>query len=419
MSSQSLREYIGAVLTRYDKAVCRRAKTEILDEICATSGIHRKHALRLLGQARRGETRASSSPQKRGRKSQYNDPALKICLRRIWKSADFPCGKRLAVMIPDWLDGYEQRYEALTPEIREKASRVSGASIDRLLREARGRLPSHGRSATKPGTLLRDKIPVATSQWEERRLGFVEADTVAHCGETTAGHYVSILVCVDMASTWVETRAVWRKTDTATLKQIRSIERSLPFALRGFDSDNGTEFQNQRVFEYLVGRRKPVVMTRSRPYKKNDNAHVEQKNWTHVRQWIGYERFEHEEVAHALNNLYENEWRLYQNFFNPSVKLIEKRRVGSKTKKKYDTPKTPYQRLLEHPDLREHAKSQLRYIRDNLDPFALKSQINKKLKKIFRLSARLKLKEQREAASVTSNSEATNQKSNILGNLEL
>ena len=288
MSSQALSEYAQALLTRYDKSGSRKEKSRILDEICATAGIHRKHALRLLRQARTGGGQRSPRAKKRGPKSKYDAPALKKCMRTIWKAANLPCAKRLVVMIPDGLDSYERHYEPLSPELREKALEISASSLDRLLKRDRGRLPNHGRSTPKPGTLLRDKIPVATHQWEENRLGFVEADTVAHCGDTTSGTYVNSLVCVDMASTWVETQAVWgNKTDLETLKQLRSTERSLPFSLRGFDSDNGTEFLNQRLFQYLVARHRPVVMTRSRPYKKNDNAHVEQKNWTHVRQWIG------------------------------------------------------------------------------------------------------------------------------------
>ena len=390
MSSQALGEYVAAVLTRYDRAEGRAEKSRILDEICATSEINRKHALRLLRQARRGDRGRSARPQKRGPKKKYDAPALQRCIRKIWRTADYPCAKRLVAMISDWIDSYEIRFEQLTPELREKARTISASSLDRMLRRDRNRLPRHGRSTTNPGTLLRDKVPVATDQWEETRLGFVEADTVAHCGETTSGTYVSSLVCVDMASTWVETRAVWGKTDSATLKQIKSIERGLPFPLRGFDSDNGTEFLNHLVFRHFVARHDPIVMTRSRPYKKNDNAHVEQKNWTHIRELIGYERFEHKEIAVALNDLYENELRLYQNFFNPSVKLIEKRREGSRTRKIYDSPKTPYQRLLEHPELSQHSRQHLEYLRANLDPFILKDSINKKLRAIFRLSSKLK-----------------------------
>src|SRR6185436_8565881 len=179
---------------------------------------------------------------------------------------------------------------------------------------------------------------------------------VAHCGTTTAGQYACTLDCVDIATGWTEQRAVWAKKDQDVVEQMHSIEKALPFDLLGFDSDNGSEFLNHQLFKHFLSRRVPVQFTRSRAYKKNDNAHVEQKNWTHVRQWLGYDRLDKPEVIPLMNELYENEWRLFHNFYCPSVKLLSKERVGSKTIKKHDAPKTPYQRVQEYGHVSDYAK---------------------------------------------------------------
>ena len=213
------------------------------------------------------------------------------------------------------------------------------------------RYRQRGRSTTKPGTLLRHQIPIGTNQWDQRRPGFLEADTVAHCGESTAGQFAYTIDCVDIATGWSEQRAVWGRGETGVIEQIRHIEQSLPFALLGFDCDNGSEFLNHHLLRHFVNRPKPVHFTRSRAYRKDDNAHIEQKNWTHVRQWIGYERLDDPRVVELLNELYRNEWRLFHNFFCPSVKLLAKQQLGSKTIKHHDRPKTPYQRLIDSPDI--------------------------------------------------------------------
>jgi hypothetical protein len=205
----------------------------------------------------------------------------------------------------------------------------------------------HGRSTTKPGTLLRRQIPIKTNQWDETRPGFLEADTVAHCGDTTAGTYVNTVDFVDIATGWTEQRAVFGKGERGVVEQVKDVEQSLPFPLLGFDCDNGSEFLNYHLVRHFAGR--PIAFTRSRAYHKDDNAHIEQKNWTHVRQWLGYERLDRPEAVELLNDLYRTEWRLFHNFFCPSVKLIAKDRIGSKTVRRHDSPKTPYQRIIESP----------------------------------------------------------------------
>lgn len=201
-----------------------------------------------------------------------------------------------------------------------------------LIAPARKKYQKRGLSTTKPGTLLKKRIPVKTNQWDEKRPGFIEADTVAHCGNSTAGMFAYTLNCVDIATGWIEQRAIWGKGEQGSVKAIESIEKAIPFPLQGFDCDNGAEFLNWHLARYLVNeqRKKPVQFTRARAYLKNDHAHLENKNWTHVRQYIGYQRFGQPEIVELLNRLYTSEWRLYFNYFIPSVKLIEKKRIGAK-----------------------------------------------------------------------------------------
>jgi len=233
---------------------------------------------------------------------------------------------------------------------------------------------------------LRKHIPIKTNQWDESRPGFLEADTVAHCGNSMAGMFAFTIDCVDIATGWTEQRAVWGKGETDVLKQIKDIEQVLPFDLKGFDCDNGGEFLNHHLLRHFTDRKQPIQFTRSRAYKKDDNSHIEQKNWTHVRQWLGYERFDNPDVVPLLNDLYTTQWRLFHNFFCPSVKLLSKERIASKTIKRYDIPKTPYQRVIESPHVEESVKVKLKRHMANLDPFALRQAIEEKLKVIFKIS---------------------------------
>jgi hypothetical protein len=381
MSSRSKREYLEAISQRYKKA-CRKDKAIILDEFCTTCGYHRKHAIRLLKKF----TRYIKQPKKKsGRISLYNKGTILKPLKKIWLAANLPCSKRLKEVLPLWLPGYIQEYGDLPLEVTEALLTVSHATIDRLLKPVRVKYKGRGRSTTKPGTLLRKQIPIKTNQWDESRPGFLEADTVAHCGTSMAGMFAFTIDCVDIATGWTEQRAVWGKGETDVLTQIKDIEVSLPFPLLGFDSDNGGEFLNYHLLRHFTERERRVQFTRSRAYHKDDNAHVEQKNWTHVRQWLGYHRFDIPEIVPLLNKLYKAEWRLFHNFFCPSVKLIEKQRIASKTIKRYDDPKTPYQRIMDSPDIDPATKQKLTKLFNKLNPFHLRKAMEDKLKKIFLL----------------------------------
>jgi len=379
MSPEARMECVESVYLRYKRA-SRKEKTLILNEFCATCGYHRKHAIRLLRKFKRF---AKPKPKKRGKPSFYDKPSITEPLKRIWLAANLPCSKRLKVMIPLWMPGYVKEYGALSLDVIKALYRISPPTIDRILKPLRAKYRLRGRCTTKPGTLLRKQIPVKTDQWDESRPGFVEADTVAHCGESTEGDYVNTVDVVDIATSWSEQRAVWGKGEIGVLAALKEIESSIPFPVLGFDADNGSEFINHHLMRHFAERVRPVQFTRSRPYHKDDNAHVEQKNWTHVRQWFGYHRLDKRRIADMMNELYRSEWRLYNNFFQPSVRLIEKKVVASKTLKRYDSPKTPYERVLESKEVDLKIKRSLKEQFEALNPFRLRKAIESKLKRIF------------------------------------
>ena len=381
MSPQFKREYVEAVFLRYKKA-SRSEKTAILDEFCATCNCHRKHAIRVLRKFKRF---VKPKAKKRGRTSVYNKEPILKPLRLIWKASNLPCSKRLKAILPLWLPGYIKSFGPLPDDIEKALLTISPATIDRLLKPVKAKYKLHGRATTKPGTLLRKQIPVKLNQWDESRPGFLEADTVAHCGESMAGIFAFTVDGVDIATGWTEQRAVWGKGEDGVMVQIKDIETSLPFPLLGFDSDNGSEFLNYHLLKHFTQRKKPVQFTRSRAYHKDDNSHIEQKNWTHVRQWLGYQRFDNPKVVPLMNKLYKTEWRLFHNFFCPSVKLIAKERIASKTLKRYDDPKTPYQRVMESPHVSEKTKAALTKQLQTLNPFELRTAIELRLERILTL----------------------------------
>jgi len=282
-----------------------------------------------------------------------------------------------------WLPFYETRYKALSGETQQLLLTVSAATIDRLLKPIRVAHGRRGLSGTRPGSLLKNHIPIRTDFWDVSQPGFMEADTVAHCGNSLAGNFVWSLTMTDILTTWTEIRATWNKGAQGVIAQIQDIEIRLPFPLLGFDCDNGSEFLNYHLVRYFTDHPSIQSFTRSRPYRKNDNAHVEQKNWSHVRQLFGYDRLEDQQLVELMNDLYANEWSQYQNHFCPSMKLVEKHRVNSKYIKKYSMPTTPYHRVMASDDISQETKKTLKAVHDRLNPFILKQVIEKKLRVIF------------------------------------
>ena len=387
MSPKSIEEYTVIFVKRYKRANYKQKKM-ILDEYCKVTGYHRKHAIRKLNNFR---LFIKKKLKKRGRASKYNKKPVIDPIKKIWLTANLPCSKILKSLLPFWLPHYIKTHGAIDQDTLKLLESISPATIDRIFKPIRPKFNKKGYSGTKPGSLLRKNIPIKTGQWNEFQPGFIESDTVHHCGETVAGQYVLTVNYDDIATGWTEQRAVWGKGETGVLQQTEDVENSLPFEILGFDSDNGGEFINQKLVNYFVNRDKnPVQFTRSRAYHSNDNSHVEQKNWTHVRQWLGYDRFENQIIVDRLNDLYKSEWRLYHNFFIPSVKLLEKKRIASKTIKRYDKPKTPYQRLLEADSnyISDEIKIQLTSQYEILNPFELRTAIEKKIDKILKLSTK-------------------------------
>ena len=334
MSPKSKQEYTALMAARYKKAALSE-KTAILNEYCKITTCHRKHAIRKLNHFKFFQKPKSKS----GRPQEYHAPAILEPLKKIWLAANLPCGKRLQPILNLWLPSYAKTYGPLDLPVIKALKKISAATIDRILKPSRPHFKKRGHSATKSGTLLRKQIPIKTDQWDERRPGFIESDTVHHCGDSMAGHYAITVNSDDIASGWTEQRAVWGKGEEAVFHQTKDVERSLPFPILGFDSDNGGEFINKLLFDYFTKRPSPVQFTRSRAYHTQDNAHIEQKNYTHVRLWLGYGRFDNPQVVPLLNHLYKNEWRLFHNFFCPSVKLIEKKGLPLKLSNVMINPK--------------------------------------------------------------------------------
>jgi hypothetical protein len=311
-------------------------------------------------------------------------------VEEIWAAGEQPCGKRLAQMLPLWLPHYQRRYGRLLPSQRRLAGQVSAATLDRLLAPLRARTPLRGLCGTKPGSLLRQQIPIQGEVWDEARAGFLEADSVAHCGSSLAGSFIWSLTFTDIASSWTSGRAVWNRGAAGVLEQTRQVEEQLPFALLGLDFDNGGEWLNWHLIRYLQERARPVRVTRSRPYHSDDNAHVEQKNWMWPRQLLGYGRLEDAELVGPINQVYQDIWGPLHNFFLPSMKLVKKWREGAGWRRKHDRPQTAYQRLLNMGVLTGKKLRQMREVFQSLDPFALHEQLEKSLGPILAKALELK-----------------------------
>jgi hypothetical protein len=378
MSLPAKRESLTRIHGRYQRAG-RLHKTRILDEFCATCGYHRKAALRLLNRPL-----PTAPPKRPGPKIIYDPVQVRPVLKAVWLASDQLCSKLLKAALPEWLEHHQRRSAPLPEAFKEKLLRISPAQIDRLLRSARVQHPKKGLAATRPGTLLRHAVPTRGGPPDTSRPGSVEADTVAHCDDSTEGDYIHSLTFTELYSGWTENRAVWNKSADAVLAQLKELEQVVPYAMKDFHTDNGGEFLNWALHRHLTGRALKLPWTRSRAYRKNDNAHCEQKNWTHVRQLFGHDRFAHPQLVALMNDLYAHEWSQFTNHFKPTFKLLRREKHNGKTKRIYEPkPQTPYQRLLESSDLPEATKARLRAEHARLDPFALKKNIEAKLKTFF------------------------------------
>jgi hypothetical protein len=378
MSSTTRKEVLKKMRWRY-RSAGREHKKQLLDQAQEMFGYHRKAAIRAL----RAHTVVHGPRIITGRPVTYAAETLLPWLKPIWKATDYACGRRLVAMLPEWIPAYEQHERSMPGEVREKLLSVSARTLDRLLEPLR--VGGSGRSLTRPGTLLRQQIPIRGSVWEEGKAGWLEVDTVALCGGSVAGEFVWMLDGVDYATTWVEVRAIWGRGQEGTLAALKDLEGSLPFDLLGLDSDNGGEFINYHVLSWLQKRLQPVFMTRSRPYKKDDNAHVEQKNWTHVRQNFGYERHDNCEVVEPINALAKGAYGQLLNYFHASLKLEGKERKEGKIRRIYGQAQTPLARVLASAEVTEQTKRRLQEEKAGLNPFALKMKVAESLKEIDRM----------------------------------
>lgn len=384
--SQTTREEVLEKLRRRYRNAGAEHQRKLLDQAQELLGYHRKSAIRALNalQVERAPWVIS------GRPVTYEPSVLLPWLRPIWQATDYACGRRLVAMLPEWIPAYEEHERRMPGGVREKLLGASARTLDRLLEPLRG--AGAGRSLTRPGTLLRHQIPIRGSVWEEGKAGWLEVDTVALCGGSVAGEFVWMLDGVDYATTWVEVRAIWGRGQAGTLAALRDLEGSLPFALLGLDSDNGGEFLNYHVLNWLQKRARPVFMTRSRPWKKDDNAHVEQKNWTHIRQCFGYERHDNPAVVEPINALVKGAYGQLLNFFHASLKLERKERSQGRLKRIYGAAQTPLARVLASAEVSLQTKHRLEQEKARLNPFALKREVDRSLKIIAALRrARLKL----------------------------
>ena len=379
VSPRSIREYTHAIRQRYTLA-SRAIKSQLLTEFCATTGYHRKAAIRVLTQRSHPTVRRS----RRGRPSPYT-PQLVRTLLQIWEAAGYPWSVRLKALLPLWLPWAKQHF-AVSPHVERHLHRISPSTIDRHLRQRKRQIRRRLYGRTKPGTLLKHQIPVKTEHWEVTVPGFTEVDLVSQPGDSADGEFIQSLNLTDIYSGWVETRAVMGKGQSTVGAAVNDMRTSLPFRLRGLDSDNGSEFINYHLYDYCTARE--IQFTRGRPYKKDDNAHIEQKNWTHVRRLLGWDRYESPQALAAMNDLYRHELRLMMNLFQPSVKLQRKTRVGARIRRVYDCPQTPLDRLLASEGADRPALLALQRLRRRLDPFVLADTIERKLQDIYQLAHR-------------------------------
>ncbi len=394
MSRSTRDEYLKTMRCRYRRYTGKPAKSRLLDEFCLITGHERKYATKLLRGGRGPASAGHSSPSRGGRPKLYS-PESVLVIFEIWKRSEQPCGKRLRPMLAQWLPFYEKHFGPLTPEVRDGVLAISPAQIDRVLAPRKIGSGIVNRRTPKTNAAVKALVPIRAECWDAKEPGWSEADTVAHCGGDMGGNFIWSLTLTDIFSGWTEVRASWNRGQHGVCNAFIEIEAALPFPLLGVDTDNGGEFLNYHLHRHFTGREKAVKMTRSRPYHKNDQAHVEQKNSTHVRQLLGFERLGLDHLVPLVIGLLEA-WSIWRNGFTTTFKQISKQRIGSKTVRKHEkVPKTPCERLIEYAEGtgNDAGAAALRAWRELHDPFELKAWIEKRLGLIWKLDAALTLAE--------------------------
>ena len=379
MSNQSQREYLESARARYPNRN-RAGKSTMIDEVSDTLGWTRKHAIKALN----GQVSLGENSNKRGRKPTYTEDEKAIIVN-IWKFSEQPCGVLLKESIPLWIGSYESKYGSILDDIKKRVLCCSPRQLDRITKPHKIDSNRYGRKTGRTSHRLKQLVTVQCGPHDVDEPGWFEADTVSHGGGSSSGQFMWSLTLTDIHTGWTELHGLWGNSGSEVCNALRKIEHRMPIQMLGFDCDNGSEFLNTTLEEYLLSRERKIKWTRSRPYKKNDQAHVEQKNFTHVRQLLGYGRFDDIELVSLVNDLYETAWLPLRNHFTPVMKLIKKERTGSKVKKHYDQAKSPCDRMLDCNKVSAETKQRLRGERASLDPYELAKSIEVKLEKVFNI----------------------------------
>lgn len=381
MARQSKREYLRSIYERYRHGR-RTEKTAMLEEFCKVCGYNRKYAIWLLS---RPLSRAGARRRVTLRSVTYSKASI-ATLAKVWQASGYLCSQRLKAALPQWLPWIKKYFE-VNAELEKELLAISARQMDRRLSPHKRTVKRRLYGTTRPGSLLKQMIPVKTDHWDVTSPGYLEIDLVSHSGASGAGEFIYTLDCVDISTGWVEREAVMGKGQLGIVAALKGIEQRLPFPLRGIDSDNGSEFINTHVFNFCQQRAqtRSVQFTRSRPYKKDDNAHVEQKNWTHVRKLLGWDRYDTLGALKIINQLYE-QLRIFQNLFQPSMKLSSKTRKGSRVIRRYDQPSTPLERVLKSPQKTLQQIQALKSTLKTTDPFELSRRIDQQLECLYNLA---------------------------------
>lgn len=384
MSQTSLHELLQLLRYDYRQTPGKGARGVIIGQWCRASGHERKYAIKVLRGQRGpevvGARREGPAPERGGSAKHYG-PELVGILKAIWLQNEQPCGKRLIAVLPLLVPSWERHYGEMAPAVRSGLLKISRTQIDRVLAPFRTRT---GGKRPAPGYEVRRQVPLRTGPWNVSGPGWVEVDTVAHCGGSMRGCFAWSACMTDIYSTWTEVRTAWNRSDRVILTRLRESETSLPFALRGYDSDNGGEVLNGPILKWLRERPEPVEVTRSRPYRKNDNAHVEQKNLTHIRLFLGWDRIGEMAVIEPLNALMAD-WSLWNNLYSPALKLLSKERHGARVTRKWEKQaRTPAQRVLAYGEAGSASRKRVESALEDNDPITLKRSIEAQLAAVHR-----------------------------------
>ena len=386
MDMHTKNQYLQVLQDRYFMAKSKKEKSLILDEYCRNTGQKRKYVVRKINHY----NFSLKKKRKRNKSNIYNLDVV-IPLIKIWEIFDYPCGQRLVPLLKSEVERLRDLKElSVVDEVAEKLKKISPVTIDRKLRKKKEELILflQNKKRIKPSSLLLKRIPIKVCDWNISKLGYVAMDLVIHCGYSSSGLYICSLNTVEISTGWWEAEGTMGKRQVSTFEALKNTQSRRPFKTKGYHSDNDASFINDILFRYC--QENELEFSRSRPNKKNDNPYVEQKNFTHVRKMLGYFRYDSEEELEIINSLYRDELRLYRNFFCPVMKLIKKERIGSKIKKEYDNPKTPYQRVMESREVSQKTKKELKKIYLGLNPAELKRKIDEKLNMLYKVYERSK-----------------------------